>query len=78
MLRIGHVARNRDDALEAGDGSLERGRSSGVDDDPPFPLRECADEGEAKAARGAGDDADGHCDHAAASTGERSRATTRS
>jgi hypothetical protein len=36
------------------------------------------DEGEAEAARRAGDDADGHSAHAAASTGPLARAATRS
>ena len=48
MLGVGHVARDPDDALEVGDRSFERSRSSGVDDEPPLALHEGADEGEAE------------------------------
>ena len=76
MLRVGHVARDRNDALEVGYRSLERSRSARIDDEPPLALDECADERETETARCAGDDADGHtlcgclgreavaCDHA--------------
>ena len=78
MLGIGHVARDRHDAFEAGHGSLERRRSASVDDEPPAAPDERAGEREAEAARRTGDDADGHPDQAAAPTGAPARATTRS
>jgi hypothetical protein len=77
MLRVGHVARDRDHTIESGHRSLECRRSAGVDHEPPLALHEGADERETEAARGAGDDADGGA-HAAVSTGSRSRASRRS
>ena len=50
MPGVGDVARDRDDALEAGDRALERIGSPRVDDEPPFALDEGASEGEAEPA----------------------------
>ena len=38
MLRVGHVARDRDDAVELADGALERVPVARVDDELPAPL----------------------------------------
>ncbi len=56
MVGIGDVARDRDDAGEAGDRMLERLRPARVDDEPPAALGESAGEREPEAARCSGDD----------------------
>jgi hypothetical protein len=50
MARVGHVARDRNDALEVGYRSLERNRFPRIDDKPPLALHECADERETETA----------------------------
>ena len=40
VLRVGDVAGNRDDAVEAGDGALQRLGAAGVDDERPATLGE--------------------------------------
>ena len=62
VLGVRYVACDCDDALEPGDGLLERIFATGVDDEPPTPVRERSHEGEAEASRRAGDDSHS-CSH---------------
>ena len=56
VLRVGDVARDGDDAVEAGDGALERIAVARVDRQPPAALGQRTREREPEPARGAGDD----------------------
>ena len=58
VLRVGDVACDRKDAVEPGDGPLERSSAARVDDEPPAALCKRAGEGEAEPSRRAGDDSD--------------------
>ena len=72
MLGVGDVAGDRDDLGELGQlgaRGLERVGAAGVDDEAPRAPRELARQGEAEAARGAGDECRVHADHARRASG---------